>query len=98
MLDRIALAMAVALSTACGSTILTTSSPPQSARPPDCEFDVFTAPPERGYVEVGVVDQSPGAGGGFATKIGDFKENIRAYVCKAAAMPRLPWPTAMART
>lgn len=67
----------------CGTTNLTTTGPAQEPRPNECEFDIYTTLPEH-HVEVGTLDVEPGGyGHNVYTKLDEFKNHIRPYVCRA---------------
>lgn len=66
----------------CGSTSMTPTGPEQQPRAADCDFQIFTTMP-KGYAEVGAIDVKPGGYGHKQfTDLADFKEEIRASVCK----------------
>ena len=68
----------------CGSTNLTTTGPKLPSRGEHCAFQVLTAPPAGGYVEVGTVDVQPGGyGSNTYTTLAAFKNQIEPYVCQA---------------
>jgi len=68
----------------CGSTSLTRTGPRLAARPATCDFQMLTAAPTGGFVEVGTVDVEFGAYGSHQfRKLSDFKEEIAPSVCKA---------------
>jgi hypothetical protein len=69
---------------ACGSTILTLSGPQYRPREPSCEIRVFTTPPVSGFIEIATIDVRSGAyRSNSYTRIDDFKDEIRPYVCRA---------------
>ena len=54
------------------------------AREPRCDFQILTAAPSGGFVEIGTVDVNPGAyGSNSYRKIDSFKHEIQPYVCLA---------------
>jgi hypothetical protein len=78
-----ALGAIVALA-ACAPTHLTATSVTAPARGEPCAFQVLTAPPSGGYVEVGVVDAHLGDYGSNAfSTLADFKKEIAPSVCRA---------------
>jgi len=71
------------MSLGCGSTSMTATGEPQTAREANCSFDILTATPLLGYREVGTIDVSPGGYGvNVFRDLGDFKEHIAPNVCK----------------
>jgi len=68
----------------CGSTKMATTGPKYPARPPSCEFQILTAAPASGFVEVAAIDVNWGAYGSNSYRdLTDFKNEIRPYVCSA---------------
>jgi hypothetical protein len=69
---------------ACGSATMSRTGTAQAPRPANCDFQVFTAAPASGYVEIGAVDVTPGMyGDKMHMDLGSFKSEIRHHVCKA---------------
>lgn len=69
---------------ACGETSLHRTGQRFPPRPPTCDFQVLTATPNGGHVEVGTVDVEPGGWGqNTFTQLGAFKREIAPAVCKA---------------
>jgi hypothetical protein len=74
---------AIALLAACGPTGLsaTGASAPSAGEP--CAFQILTAPPSGGYVEVGVVNAQVGDFGSNAfSTLADFRKKIAPDVCR----------------
>jgi hypothetical protein len=66
------------------SAILTTTGPRMPSRGDNCEFEMLTAPPAAGYIEVGTVDVEAGNyGNPFKSNLADFKSQIESRVCQA---------------
>lgn len=64
----------------CGvETTLTRTGAKQPPRPDNCTFDMLTAPPNGGYIELGTLDLTTGA----TTNLGEFRSGIRPQVCRA---------------
>jgi hypothetical protein len=67
-----------------GETTLTTTGPKVPSRGEHCDFQVLTADPSAGFVELGTVDVEPGNWGrNIYTNLAEFKEHIAPYVCAA---------------
>ncbi len=64
---------------ACTQTTLTRVGPPRPSRDAQCEFDVLTARPPGGFIEVGTIDLT----GPPPTNLGRFKEFIQEDVCRS---------------
>jgi hypothetical protein len=80
MLAGVALAGLVA----CGSTNMTKTGPEYASRGESCSFDILTATPAQGFVEIGTVDVTPGLyGDKVFRELRDFKEEIHPQVCAA---------------
>ena len=64
----------------CGvETSLTRTGPKLPARPENCEFEMLTAAPSGGFIEIGTLDLTAGG----TTNLGEFRNGIRPKVCRA---------------
>jgi hypothetical protein len=67
-----------------GSAMLTSAGPKQPSRGEHCEFQVLTASPGAGFVELGTIDVRPGSfGTNIFRNLADFKSRIEPLVCAA---------------
>ena len=81
--QSLAMLGAVVILAACTTTHLTATSPPAPSPGAPCAFQILTAPPSGGYVEVGVVNAQLGDYGSNAfSTLADFKKEIAPYVCR----------------
>jgi hypothetical protein len=85
MLTRslVTLGAVVALA-ACGTTRVTATGPGAPSKGEPCDFQLLTALPSGGYVEIGVIETQLGDyGSNEFSSLADFKREIAPQVCRA---------------
>jgi hypothetical protein len=77
----------------CGSVKLTTTGQAGEAKPPSCDFSLYTTKPDGDWVEIAVIDVNPGAYGHKRyTDIERFKKAIQPKVCAAGGDAAIALP------
>ena len=76
-------ALLAALTACSGSTSVTRTGKLVQPRDPNCEFEVLTASPAEGFVEIGTVDYEYGTTFSAISVLSEFKARIRRDVCSA---------------